>query len=122
MSEKGAWSAKQATTKIREIAQSASLTVSYSKHSLERIVERGLIMSDILYVMKLGFVHLEPIPSSQSGWYKYAIESKCPNGGSRSVRVVVVPDQTTYSIKIVSVMWVDETETRAGSVIGEEHD
>jgi Domain of unknown function (DUF4258) len=122
VSEMSAWSAKQATTEIREIAQSRHLTVSYSKHSLERFVERGLIMSDILYVVKFGFVYMEPIPSTRSGWFKYAIESKCPNGGSRSVRVVVVPDKKTCSIKIVSVMWVDENETRAGSIIGEENE
>jgi hypothetical protein len=122
LSDKKAWSTKEATLQIREIAQSEHLSISYSKHSLERFAERGLIISDILYVMKFGYVHLEPIKSTRAGWHKYAIESRCPNSGSRAVRVVLVPDKKTCFIKIVSVMWVDENETRAGSIIGEAND
>lgn len=77
-------------------------------------------MSDVLYVLKNGFVLLEPVPSTRVGYNKYGMESKCPNGGNRAVRVIVIPDKKTCFLKIVTVMWVDETDTRSGSIIGEE--
>jgi len=96
------------------------MTISYKKHAIERLQERGLIMGDILYVLKNGFVLMEPVPSTRAGFNKYAMESKCPNGGNRAVRVIVIPDKRLCALKIVSVMWVDEHETRAGTFIGEE--
>lgn len=76
-------------------------------------------MSDVLFVLKSGFVYLEPVESTRVGYYKYSIECKCPNGGNRSVRVVVIPENEGCFLKIVTVMWVDETETIAGSIVGE---
>ncbi len=96
------------------------MQISYKKHAIERLSERGLIMGDVLYVLKFGFVLIDAVPSTRPGFNKYAMESKCPNGGNRAVRVIVIPDKRLCALKIVTVMWVDEHETRAGTFIGEE--
>jgi len=114
--------ASKATDEIRAIARSLKLTVSYKRHATDRIAERGIILSDVLYVLKNGFVHQEPTPSTRPGFSKYAMECRCPNGGNRAVRVVVIPDTKAVYLKIVSVMWVDEIEIRAGSLFGEENE
>jgi hypothetical protein len=116
------WSGKEATDEIRELARSAQLKVSYKIHAKERLAERGLIMSDILYVLKNGFVYEDPVPSTRQGYNKYKLESRSPNSGSRSIRVIVIPDKKSCSLKIVSVMWVDEKENRSGSILGEENE
>ncbi|MBI1867735.1 MAG: DUF4258 domain-containing protein [Methylocystis sp.] len=69
--------------------------------------ERDLIMSDVLYVLKQGFVFDDPQESTRPGLHKYAVQSRSPNSGSRTVRVVAIPDANRCQIKIVTVMWVD---------------
>ena len=46
------WTTQEATDKIRAIARSAHMTISYKKHAQVRLAERDLIMSDVLYVLK----------------------------------------------------------------------
>lgn len=116
------WSNEYATEKIRKTARSQALTLTYTTHARDRIRERGLIMSDVLYVLKNGFVHVDPTESTREGYYKYYIECKCPNGGNRCVRVVVIPENEGCFLKIVTVMWLDQPETRSGSIIGEYHE
>ena len=116
------WSGKEATDEIRKIARSKHLSVSYKTHARERLAERNLIMSDILYVLKNGFVYENPAPSTRQGYNKYQMESRSPNSGSRAVRVIVIPDKKSCSLKIISVMWVDEKESRSGTIIGEENE
>lgn len=84
------------------------------------MAERDLIVGDVLYVLKNGFVRMEPEPATREGFMRYAMETRTPNSNSREVRVVAIPDRAQCWIKIVSVMWVDETSTRAGSIIGKE--
>ena len=119
MASDNEWPASKAADEIRAIARSLKLTISYTKHARERIVERGLIISDVLYVLKNGFVHAEPSPSTRPGFLKYAIECRSPNGGNRSVRVIVIPDKNACFLKIATVMWADEPDTRSGTIIGE---
>lgn len=116
------WSPSEATNKIRTIAKSNRLTISYKLHARERLNERNLIVSDVLHVLKNGFVYLNSIPSTREGFNRYAIENKSPNGGNREIRVVVIPDEKACFLKIISVMWVDEKETVAGSIVGEKND
>lgn len=116
------WPAKVATDEIRAIARSGNLTISYKLHASERLYERALIMSDVLYVLKNGFIYEEPIPATRPGYQKYAVVSRAPNGGSREIRVVVIPDKKSCTLKIITVMWVDEKETRSGTVVGEENE
>jgi hypothetical protein len=61
-----------------------------------------------LYALKNGFVYEEPELSTRPGYFRYAVESKTPNSGSRRVRVIVIPDKKGCLLKIVTVMWVDE--------------
>ncbi len=70
--------------------------------------ERGLIMSDVLFVLKHGFVYEEPEPSTVPGLFKYKVDSQSPNSGARFLRVVAIPDKESCQIKVVTIMWRDE--------------
>jgi len=118
MANNDGWNKKDATNEIRNIARSKKLTYSYTKHAKERMLERSLFNGDILYVLRNGFIHLDPIPSTRENYNKYAMECPCPNSRRRAVRVIVIPDKQTCFLKAVSVMWVDEKMTRAGTIIG----
>lgn len=69
--------------------------------------ERGLLMGDVLHVLKHGFVYEKATESTQSGLFKYVVESTTPNSGGRTVAIVVIPS-TSNAIKVVTVMWKDE--------------
>ena len=114
-----AWTPTEATNGIRRFAGEKTLALTYKLHARERMAERGLIVGDVLYVLKNGFVHEEAAPATRVGYYKYCIESRTPNSGGRQVRLVVIPDERGPLIKIVTIMWVDEDATRAGSILGD---
>ena len=116
MISEGPWSKKAATENIRAMARSKRFGVHYKLHAMERLSERGLITSDILFVLKNGFVHADAVKSTREGYHKYAMESRSPNSGGREVRVIVIPDYKTCTVKIVTVMWVDEKSTIAGTI------
>lgn len=78
--------------------------------------ERALIMGDLLYVMRMGFVQAEPVPSTQPNYYKYRMQTTSPNSGGREVGIVLIPDYERWHIKIVTVMWIDEQATKAGTI------
>jgi hypothetical protein len=82
------------------------------------MAERNIIVSDVLYVLKLGFVLMQPGAAPTPGVYRYAIDNRTPNSDSRDIRVVAIPDETKFTVKAVTVMWADELATRAGSIIG----
>lgn len=116
------WDAGRATTEIRAIARNPRLNLSYKLHARDRLSERGLIVSDVLHALKYGNVYQAPIPATRPGHFRYRIECKTPNSGSRSIGVVVIPAKTGSLIKVISVMWIDEFERIAGSIIGVEDD
>lgn len=101
------WTPAGATLTINDIARSDCLELILTTHAKGQMRERSLIISDVLYVLKNGFVYDEAQESTQSGCYKYRIESRSPNSGSRTVRVIALPDATRCILKIVTVMWVD---------------
>lgn len=101
------WIPSDATDIIREIAQNPS-DLMLVEHSKERMRERDILMGDVLYVLRNGYVYEDPSPSTRKGLYKYKIESKSPNSGSRKVRVIVIPDAFKNIWKIITVMFVDE--------------
>lgn len=101
------WKKEIAASEIRKIASQQNLEINYKLHAKERLEERGLILSDVLFVLKNGFVYEDPEPSTRVGLYKYKIECITPNSNDRKVRVIAIPDKTLCSIKIVTVMWVD---------------
>lgn len=119
LSKKQAWTEARATNEIKKIAESDDFDLWITKHASERMTERNLIMGDVLYVLKNGFVKSPPRASTQNGYFKYLVESTTPNSDIREVGVVVVPDKAECGIKVVTVMWRDEKATRAGSVLGE---
>lgn len=88
------------------------LELRWTKHAKEQMANRELLMGDVLHVLKHGFVFEEGQPATQAGCFKYKMESTTPNSGGRTVRVVLIPSSSN-AIKIVTVMWRDET-TRAG--------
>jgi hypothetical protein len=101
------WSPADATIHIRAMALSDTLTLIPTRHALDQMKERGLMTGDILYVLKQGFVLNQPNESTRMGFYKYEMESRSPNSGNRTVRVVAIPDASRSHVKIVTVMWVD---------------
>ena len=120
MSKSEPWTPGEATNEIRAIARSKSLNVSYRLHAKERLKERNIIVSDVLYALRNGFVYNEAIPATRAGMFRYRIECKTPNSNSRPIGVVVIPAKVGCLLKIVSVMWIDEYERVAGTFIGEE--
>lgn len=101
------WNPADATDSIRAIAR-GNFTLHRKRHSEQRLKDRGLFVSDLLYVLKNGFVFDEAIPSTREGYYKYCIEYSTPNTNQRSLRVVVIPCINPLSLKVVTIMWVDE--------------
>jgi hypothetical protein len=102
------WNPAEATRSINSISREPQLSLSYTKHARERLSERGLVVSDVLYVLRHGFVYEDAEHATVAGLYKYKIESRSPNSGARTLRVVAIPDGKSLQIKIVTVMWRDE--------------
>ena len=104
------WDPATATGHIREIADDPESDVTWTRHALERLEKRGLLTSDALWVLRSGFVR-EPTEeeSTVKGLFKYAIEGLTPNSDRRTVRVVVVPDRRESHIKVLTVMWKDNS-------------
>jgi len=96
----------KATEHIRSKANSA-LRLSWTAHAKDRMKESGLIMGDVVHILKHGFVLEDGEPSTQPGCFKYIMECTTPNSGGRTVRIVVIP-AVSNSVKIVTVMWKDE--------------
>lgn len=108
MSIEEPWEAGVATEKIRKLARNPGMTITYKLHAKERMAERDLISSDVLYTLKHGFVYQKAIPATRPDLYRYRMECKTPNSGSRALGVVVIPAVNGRLLKIVTVMWVDE--------------
>ncbi|WP_417835177.1 DUF4258 domain-containing protein [Thalassospira xiamenensis] len=108
------WEARDATCAIQEIARHRSFGLYWTAHARERLRERGLIISDILYVLKNGSVAEPPLPSTREGYFKYKIFGRSPNSNGRQVAVICVPCHRSKTLKLVSVMWLDEESKFAG--------
>jgi Domain of unknown function (DUF4258) len=106
------WPPRLATERIRAKARDAALTVAWTEHAKQQMEDRGLIMGDVLHVLKQGIVYTDAKPSTRADLFKYAMESKTPNSGNRVVRVVAIPSPQSCEVKIVTVMWVDEPTLR----------
>lgn len=102
------WTPRDATLVINEIARNPQCDFAYTKHVSDRLNERDLIMSDLFFVLRNGFVYENPAESTIKGFYKYKIESQSPNSGARFLRVVVVPDMMSCQLKSITIMWRDE--------------
>jgi len=58
-----------------------------------------------------------PEPAARMGYFKYLIQGPTPNSGGRAAGLVVIPDDKNYTVKILTVEWMDERSTRAGSLL-----
>jgi hypothetical protein len=101
------WKPADATDAIRSISQDANFTLDLTGHARDQMKERDIVSSDLLHVLKNGFVYDQPEPATVEGCFKYKIESKSP-AGAREVRIVAIPWNNPPEIKIVTVMWRDE--------------
>ena len=97
-----------ATEKIRELGNNARLNIAYMEHFRQRLLDRDLIVSDALFIIRKGFIYSHPEKASQTGMFKYAIETRTPNSGNRTVRAIIIPDFERVWIKFVTIMWADE--------------
>jgi Domain of unknown function (DUF4258) len=102
------WPPAVATRTINSIAGNPQCSLSLVKHVKERLSERGLLISDLLFVLKNGFVYEESQPSTVPEYFKYRIEGQSPNSGSRYLRVVAIADEKSCSLKAITIMWRDE--------------
>lgn len=114
------WNATDATNRLREMGNHPALSLAYKLHAKERIAERGIIVSDVLHILKHGFVYQDPVPAKTNGYFKYEIGCLTPNSGNRRICLIVIPSYATMTIKLVTVMWEDERQTRTGSILEEE--
>lgn len=103
----GKWSPAEATRRINECAKPLQLNVALTAHAKEQLMERALIVGDLIHLLKTGFVYEEPEPATREGFFKYRVEGTTPNSGRRTVRAVVIPNGDC-NLKIVTVMWRDE--------------
>ena len=94
-----------ATDQIRRIARHATFSLAYKLHAFEREAERGIIVSDVLYVLKNGYVYDAACEATQHGYYKYQIEGRTPNSDNRNISLVIIPNFTNYAVKLVTIMW-----------------
>lgn len=101
---------------IRNVLYLNSNRLYRSDHAMERMEQRGIIMSDLLYLLKNG--HVEPerekatVPNmnwEQHKLWKYKITGHTPNSDNRKLQSVFIIPDTKGGIKIVTIMWQDET-------------
>jgi hypothetical protein len=102
------WNPATATEEIRKIATSVDLKLTYRDHLIEQLLDRGLIIGDVRHALKHGFVYAAAQTTTRDEYYKYLVENKTPNSGSRAIRVIVIPDPARCWLKVLEVMWIDE--------------
>lgn len=105
MPPKGPFEPGSATKFIRSKVTDA-LDLRLTGHAKDQMLERGLIVGDVLHVLKFGTVFDKAQESTQMGLYKYKMQCTTPNSNGRGVAVVVIPGGAN-ELKIVTVMWVD---------------
>lgn len=101
------WTPAQATERIRFIA-SGRYDLWLTDHAKDQMAERDLIVGDVRYLLRNGFVFEKPNGATRVSFYRYQMESKTPNSGARDVKAIVIPDWTRKELKIPTVMWKDE--------------
>lgn len=96
-----------ATERIHQYAWGKGFGIALTKHATERMQERGLTTTDIIHVLKYGFVYELPEPTAQHGLFKCKMEGTTPNSNGRFLCVITVPSPLCADVKIVTVMWQD---------------
>ena len=73
----------------------------------ERFQERNLLIADIRYLLKFGYVYDDAEESTKNGFWKYKVEGTTPNSETRTLLVMIIPDFQHRTIKMVTVHWKD---------------
>lgn len=102
------WKPGDATRVIRDLAHCEKFQFTLTEHFKRQLFERDLTMTDVIHVLRNGFVYREAQMSTRPPLCRYRMDSKSRNSGARTIRVVVIPDAERTWIKVVTVMWVDE--------------
>jgi hypothetical protein len=103
------WTPAQATEKIQRNAREDGFDIYYTAHARSQMLDRGLLVGDVLHVLRRGCIYENGLPATSAGLYKFCMESRTPNSGNRTVRVVFIPSTSASSVKIVTVMWADSS-------------
>ncbi|WP_417243627.1 DUF4258 domain-containing protein [Celeribacter sp.] len=82
---------------------------------MQRAAERSILTPDVRYLLKNGFVYEDAVPAKSRGYFRYVVQGTTPNSDSRQIAAVVIPNAATMSMKIVTLYWVDEETTKAGT-------
>ena len=101
------WKPADATDNIRKLAR-GDFDFVPADHWEERLEERNLLVGDVLYLLKNGFVYEPGVKSTRGHLYKYEMEYTTPNSNGRTLRVVLIPCAAENTIKIVTIMFADE--------------
>lgn len=97
----------EATKMVNHCARQDALNLGWTTHAKDRLIERDLLIDDLMALLKNGFILDEPVPATREGVFKYQIEGTTPNSNGRIVKAVIIPDGKCF-IKIVTIMWKDE--------------
>lgn len=107
--DRNCWDSAEAERRIHAYAVPGidEFELAYTRHAKQRMEERGIIVSDIMYILATGHIDEEPSESTRPGYCKYKICGKSPNSGTREICLVVIPDPRNPAVKVVTVMWKD---------------
>lgn len=108
------WKPAQATERIRAIACHEQFALSWRIHATDQLTDRNLIMGDLHFLLRNGFVYEPAEEATRDPYWKYQIQCTTPNSQNREVRAVVIPDWKRKGIKVVTIMWADEPVIRGG--------
>ncbi len=108
------WKPAHATERIRAIARHERFMLSWRIHAIDQLTDRSLIMGDLHYLLRNGFVYEPAEEATRKPYWKYQIQCTTPNSQNREVRAVVIPDWKRKGIKVVTIMWADEPMIRGG--------
>jgi Domain of unknown function (DUF4258) len=67
------WSPADATDSIRSLVREGKFTLALTNHASDQMKARDLISSDVLHVLRHGFVYEKPEPATRAGFYKYRV-------------------------------------------------
>lgn len=93
-----------AQRRIRAAAED-STNVVITEHAKERMQQRGIVVRDVLTVLRTGFVDSDPIPARAGEW-KCKVTKKLAMG-ARTTGVVTVIAVNSRLI-VLTVEWEDE--------------
>lgn len=103
----GLWNPAKATEKIRALAIHEDIELDYQEHAKQRLEERDILTSDVLFLCANGYVFEEGEKTTRRGFYKYKMRGITPNSRRRELCVVVIPCENPPLLKIITVMYAD---------------